>query len=72
MKVEIYDQYSAVYSDPNQNGALVSPVLGRFDVLDPSLTLVHPSSGFTVLKGENLNDQDAIQLVNDLYNEYKK
>lgn len=70
-KVEIYDQYSPVFSDPNQNNALVTPVLGRFDTLDPNLTLVHPSSGFSVVKAAGLTESAAIQLVNDLYEEAK-
>jgi hypothetical protein len=70
-KVEIYDQYSAVYSDPSQNGALVSPVLGRFDTLDPNLTLVHASSGITDLKGSDLTDEQALTLVESLYEESK-
>lgn len=70
-KVEIYDQYSAVYSDPAQNGALVSPILGRFDTLDPNLTLVHAGSGFTTTQGSDLDDQQAFDLVASLYEESK-
>jgi|688.fasta_scaffold2636291_1 hypothetical protein len=49
-KVEIYDQYRAVYSDPND-----------------STTLIHPPEGSSITVGENLLEEDALQIVSHFY-----
>lgn len=40
-------------------------------VLDENGTLLHPSSGFTLVKGEQLDDNQANTLVEQLYNDSK-
>lgn len=63
--VEIYDQYSDVYLDTQTNNLIV---LNYNQEIDKSrYTLVHPSSGFTVIKGEKLDLNQAINLVESIY-----
>jgi hypothetical protein len=65
--VEIYDQYANVYLN-NQTNELVVLNLNYNEELDTSLyTLVHSSSGFVISKGENLNTESALSLVEELY-----
>lgn len=54
-RVETYDQYKAIYENPE----------------DPTSTLLHPSSGYTVVNGEDLDESNAIDLVTSLYEESK-
>lgn len=71
-KVEIYDQYSPVYSDSENNNELTTVYTKYDEALDTiRYTLVHPSSGFTTTEGTNLSDQDANALVESLYNSSK-
>ena len=72
MKVEIYDQYSNVYSDALNNGKFTMLNLGYKEVLDEDrYTLVHASTGFSKVVGDNLSKEDAINLVTSLYLESK-
>lgn len=65
--VEIYDQYVNVYLD-KQTNELVVLNLNYNEELDTNLyTLVHSSSGFVTSKGENLNTESALSLVEELY-----
>lgn len=69
--VEIYDQYLNVYLD-NQTNNLTLLNLNHNEELDNSrYTLVHPSSGFTSIKAENIHVEDAVNLVESLYLESK-
>lgn len=54
-KVETYDQYRHIYADP----------------LDETSTLLHSSSGFKIVNGEDLSEADAKVLVSSLYEESK-
>jgi hypothetical protein len=70
MKVEIYDQYSNIYSD-NQTNELVTLNIQhhRGETLDTSrYTLVHPAVGVTTVEATDLTTQEAIQAVESLYN----
>jgi len=65
--VEIYDQYLNVYLD-NQTNNLVILNLNYNEQLDNSrYTLTHASSGFTVVKAENLDLNQAVNLVESIY-----
>ena len=69
-KVEIYDQYSPVYVN-EMTGFNVTVSLMPGQALDSNLTLVHPSSGFTTVKAEDLDPVDAYNFVNTLYQQTK-
>lgn len=69
-KVEIYDQYNPVYLNES-TGFNVEVSLMPGQTLDSNLTLIHPSSGFTIVKAENLDSVDAINYVNTLYQQTK-
>ena len=69
-KVEIYDQYNAVYSVSGSD-QLQTVNLMPGEALKPTLTLVHPNSGFVTVEGTNLTDEEAQNLVISLY-EYSK
>jgi hypothetical protein len=65
--VEIYDQYANVYLNKQTNELTVLN-LNYNEVLDTNLyTLVHSSSGFVTSKGEDLNIESALSLVEELY-----
>jgi selenophosphate synthetase-related protein len=65
--VEIYDQYTNVYLN-NQTNELIVLNLNYNEELDTNLyTLVNSSSGFVTSKGENLNTESALSLVEELY-----
>jgi len=68
MKVDIYDQYSNIYADAQNNDTLTEVILHYRDVLDTSrYTLVHSSSAITKTVGENLTKEQAADLVTNLY-----
>lgn len=68
MKVDIYDQYSNIYADAQNNGALTEVILHYRETLDTSrYTLVHSSSASTITKGQNLTKEQAADLVTNLY-----
>ena len=65
--VEIYDQYANVYLNKQTNELTVLNLTYN-EVLDTNLyTLVHSSSGFVTSKGEDLNIESALSLVEELY-----
>jgi hypothetical protein len=68
MRVEVYDQYSNIYSDNQNNNALTEVFLLYKETLDTSrYTLIHPSSGGTVTHGKDLAQEQAYDLVTQLY-----
>ena len=68
MRVDVYDQYSNIYSDNKNNNALTEVILFYKETLDTSrYTLVHPASGFTVTHGTDLTQEQANNLVTQLY-----
>lgn len=70
MKVEIYDQYSDIYSD-NQTNELVPLNIQyhRGETLDISrYTLVHPAVGMTTVEATDLTRSEALAVVESLYN----
>ena len=68
-KVEIYDQYSPVYSDAQNNNELTTVYVGYMETLDTNrYTLVHASSGFTSIEATDLTDAEARTVVESLYN----
>lgn len=67
-KVEIYDQYSNVYADAQNNGELGMVELGYNIPLDTSrYTLVHAGSGFTTVEATDLTEVEALNVVQGLY-----
>lgn len=67
-KVEIYDQYSPVYSDSQNNNELTTVHVGYNETLDTNrYTLVHPSSGFTTVEATDLSEFEALSVVENLY-----
>ena len=69
-KVEIYDQFSAVYSNEETN-QLTTLSLMPGETIKSTLTLVHPSSGYVTIEGVNLTELDARDLVINLYESSK-
>lgn len=68
-KVEIYDQYSNIYADSENNGALGTVQLAYNEPLDTSrYTLVHAGSGFTTVEATDLTENEAATVVENLYN----
>lgn len=67
-KVEIYDQYSNIYADSQNNGALGTVQLAYNEPLDTSrYTLVHAGSGFTTIEATDLTESEATSVVSNLY-----
>jgi hypothetical protein len=70
MKIEIYDQYSNIYSD-SQTGELtpVNVQHYRGETLDTSrYTLVHAASSVVTEQAVDLTQEEAIAAVESLYN----
>ena len=65
--VEIYDQYLNVYLDDQTNNLSLLNLNYNEELDNSRYTLVHHSSGFTLTKGENLNLNQAINLVSSIY-----
>lgn len=68
-KVQIYDQYSPIYADAENNNELTTVYVGYMESLDTNrYTLVHPSSGFTTVEATDLTEAEAKNVVESLYN----
>jgi len=70
MKVEIYDQYTKIYSD-NQTGELTPLNIQwhKGETLDISrYTLVHGASAIVTTQATDLTQPEAIAVVENLYN----
>lgn len=70
--VKIYDQYSPVYADKQNNNSLTTLSLSYNEPLNSErYDLIHESSGSVSIQGSNLSESDANNLVNTLYEKTK-
>jgi len=70
-RVEIYDQYSNVYANANNGGALEAYHVMPNETLPNYLTLVHSSESSVTVEASGLDNIDAINFVNTLYQQSK-